>query len=82
MITDVVLALVLKIVSPLLGLLKPINIVVNSVYIDYVFDVVSSIMFFLPVDTINTILGIMISLWIFRVVIAFLRALWSILPIV
>ena len=82
MITDVVLALVLKIVSPLLGLLKPINIVVNSVYIDYVFDVVSGIMYFLPVDTINTIIGIMISLWVFRVVISFLRALWSILPIV
>lgn len=82
MITDVVIALVLKFVSPLLMLIKPVNIVVNSVYVDYVFDVVAGIMYFLPVNTINSIIGITLSIWIIRVVVSFLRALWGILPIV
>lgn len=82
MITDVVLGVILRIVAPIVSLLKPLNIVVNSVYIDYVFDVVSGILYFLPVGTINTIIAITLTTWIIRIVISFLRALWGILPLV
>ena len=46
------------------------------------FDVESGVLYFLPVGTINTILGITLATWVIRVIIAFLRALWGILPIV
>lgn len=82
MLTTGILAVILKIVSPLVSLFKPINILVNSAFISYVFDVVSGVLYFLPVGTINTILGITLATWVIRVVIAFLRALWGILPIV
>lgn len=82
MITSSILMVVLKIVSPLVSLFKPINVLVNSTFISYVFDVVSGVLYFLPVGTINTILGITLATWVIRVVIAFLRALWGILPIV
>ena len=82
MLTTGILAVILKIVSPLVSLFKPINILVNSSFISYVFDVVSGVLYFLPVGTINTILGITLATWVIRVVIAFLRALWGILPIV
>lgn len=58
MITSSILMVVLKIVSPLVSLFKPINVLVNSAFISYVFDVVSGVLYFLPVGTINTILGI------------------------
>lgn len=82
MITDVLIAVVLKVVSPILALLKPLNIVVQSEAIEYVFEVVSGILYFLPMGTVNTILAITLTTWIIRVIISFLRALWSILPIV
>lgn len=82
MITDVVISLVLRIVAPIVSLLKPINIVVQSEYIDYVFEVVGGVLYFLPVGTINTILAITLATWIIRIVISFLRALWGILPLV
>ena len=82
MITSSILMVVLKIVSPLVSLFKPINVLVNSAFISYVFDVVSDVLYFLPVGTINTILGITLATWVIRVIIAFLRALWGILPIV
>ena len=82
MITSSILMVVLKIVSPLVSLFKPINVLVNSTFISYVFDVVSGVLYLLPVGTINTILGITLATWVIRVIIAFLRALWGILPIV
>jgi len=39
-------------------------------------------MYMLPVDTVTTILGIVIALWVLRIVIAVLHSLWSALPIV
>lgn len=57
MITSSILMVVLKIVAPLVSLFKPINVLVNSTFISYVFDVVSGVLYFLPVGTINTILG-------------------------
>lgn len=82
MITDVIISLVLKIASPLLALLKPISIVVNSEYVSVVLEWVTAILYFFPIDTVNTILALICTTWLIRVVISFLRTIWGILPFV
>lgn len=46
------------------------------------FDIVRSICYFLPVDTISTIVGLIVSFAIFRVVIRLIITIWDLLPIV
>lgn len=82
MITEALVSLVLKVVSPLIAFLEPLNIVVNTTHIDTAMSFVRGVLYFLPIQTVNLILASIFATWTIRVVISFLKTLWSILPIV
>ena len=45
------------------------------------FDIVRSVCYFLPVDTISTIVGLIVSFGIFRAVIRLIITIWDLLPV-
>lgn len=49
--------------------------------ISYFFDVLSKVCYFLPMGTVGAIASIIYSLFIFRLLIASIRAIWGLLPI-
>ena len=82
MITTGILNVIWGIACPLVELMPAVEINYNGIANSTVFQFLRAGMYMLPVGTVVTILGIVLSLWVFRVVIAFLHSLWASLPIV
>lgn len=89
MVTQGIIELLLKLATPILSLLPNFSIATVqtvsaniagsgwSLFIDFV----HMALYFFPIDTLVTILDIMFVLMIVRCVIAFLKTLWGVLPI-
>ena len=79
MVTQGLINLFLLIITPILNLFP--NITLPTLSVQAVSEFVGGICYFLPIDTINSMLTIMISFLIIRSIIAFLKTLWSVIPI-
>lgn len=82
MITTAIITAVWNIVFPLLMRIPTIGINYEGLANTTVYQFLQAGMYMLPVDTVTTILGIVIALWVLRIVIAVLHSLWAALPIV
>lgn len=71
----------LFVVLSALVLLPTINIDVDAVVTSNAFAYIRAAMYFLPVDTVVMIGGLILSLWVFRVIIAVVKVIWDLLPV-
>lgn len=81
MIMTSILTLLWSIAEPLINKMPEIAINYDGIANSTVFQFLQAGMYMLPVDTVIRILGIVIGLWTFRIVIAFLHSLWAALPV-
>ena len=82
MILNSMLRILWSVISPILAKIPSVQLNYDGVTNSSVFQYIRAGLYFLPMQTVIKILGIIIALWIFRIVIAFLHSLWSSLPIV
>ena len=82
MIGEFLLNIIFTIVSGFLSLLPPIDFSVESTAFDYFLGIVRVASYMLPMGTVSTILGLIVSLTIVRIVIAFIKTIWDLLPVV
>lgn len=82
MITTAVVNVIWGIVQPILNRVPDISINYEGIANSTVYQWIRAGLYFFPMDTVKTILTIIIALWVLRVVIALLKSLWSALPIV
>ena len=80
-IKGVLLTLIVSLVLlPCIAALPTIVIDTDAVISGHFFSYIRAGMYFLPVGTVVTIFGIQLALWVFRVVVAVIRAIWDLLP--
>lgn len=84
MVTQTILSLILKLFTPIVELLPDINIgaALASRGANTFLDWISVAGYMLPFDTFLTIASIIVALQIFRIVVAFFKSLWGVLPLV
>lgn len=82
MISTGILNLIWTFAGPLIDKMPVVAINYDGIANSSVFQFLRAGLYFLPVGTVLTILQIVIGLWVFRIVIAFLHSLWAALPIV
>lgn len=82
MITTAIINAIWGIVSPIIERIPAINIPAAAISESTVYQFLQAGMYMLPINTVTTILGIVVGLWVLRVIIAVLHSLWDALPIV
>lgn len=82
MIFNPVLRLLWGIVSPILAKIPSVNINYDGVVASSVYQYIRAALYFFPMQTVFSILSIVLALWVLRVVIALLHSLWASLPII
>ena len=82
MITTSVIRVLWAIASPILGKIQSVQINYDGIASSGVYQYLRAALYFFPMNTVLTIGGIVLSLWILRIVIAVLHSLWASLPIV
>ena len=82
MISEFLLNIVFNIVSGFLNLLPDINFSVDSSAFEYFLGIVRVAAYMLPMKTVSAIITLIVGLTVFRIVIAFIKAIWDLLPVV
>ena len=82
MILNSMLRILWSVISPILAKIPSVQLNYDGAANSSVFQYIRASLYFLPMQTVLKILGIIIALWIFRIVIAFLHSLWASLPLV
>ena len=82
MISEFLLNIVFGIVSGFLSLIPKFNIDIDPTFFDYFLGLVRAGSYMLPMGTVSAIISIIVSLTIFRIVIAFIKSIWDLLPVV
>lgn len=80
MIVQALLDLLFGVVSIGLGLLPQINIAFDAASLVTFFDVIASINYLFPLSTVVKILSIVIVMQVFRIVVAFIKFVWDLIP--
>lgn len=81
MITTAVINVVLTIISGIFSILPDISWDVSSFTFTSFLNVVSSICYLLPINTISIIIALTVSFHIFRAVVSLIKTIWDLLPI-
>lgn len=74
-------AVVLLVVFALLMALPAIHIDADEVIASNAYSYIRAACYFLPMGTVTAILSIIMGLWVFRVIIALVKTIWSVLPV-
>lgn len=82
MIATAAISAIWAIVEPLVNRMPDIAINYDSIASSSVFTYIRAGLYFLPMDTVLRILGVILVLWVLRIIIAVLHTLWASLPIV
>lgn len=84
MVTTTILGFVLSIFAPIVDMLPDINMAatLSSDGANTFLEWVGLAGYMLPFETFFVIFGIIIGLQVFRIVIAFFKSLWGVLPLV
>lgn len=61
--------------------LPTIHIDASAVVSSNAFSYIRAGLYFFPMGTVRAILGIILVLWILRVIIAFIKMIWDLLPV-
>ena len=75
------LVLLIPVVVGIIAFLPTLTIDTAAVVSSSAYAYVRAAFFFIPVNTISAILGIILGLWVFRIIIAIVRAIWDMLPV-
>lgn len=81
MIATGILTVLWNIAGPLVDKMPVIAINYDGISNSTVFQFLKAGLYLLPTGTVFNILTIVIGLWVFRIVIAFLHSLWAALPV-
>ena len=81
MIATGILTVLWNIAGPLVDKMPVIAINYDGISNSTVFQFLKAGLYLLPTNTVFNILTIVIGLWVFRIVIAFLHSLWAALPV-
>lgn len=73
--------LILVIVLAAFVVLPTIDIDVDAVVSSNAFTYIRAGLYFIPTDTVVTIGTLILALWVFRIIIAFVKVLWDVLPV-
>ena len=82
MIGEFLLNIVFQIVEWILTSLPEIAIPTMMARDSTFFGMVRCVLYLLPLDTISTIVGLLISIALFRIIIAIIKTIWDLLPVV
>lgn len=82
MISEFFLNIIFGIASGALSAAPDITFSVDSSVFEFFVDILKMACYLLPMGTVNTIVGIIIAVSGFRVVIAIIRSVWDLLPLV
>ena len=82
MVSEFLLNIVFNLLEWLLSPLPELDISLNFGATSTFFGVVRCVLYMLPVDTISTIIGIIIAMGAFRIFISIAKTIWDLLPIV
>lgn len=80
MITEFFLNLIFNIVSGFFDLLPDFSWSVDTSAFQYFLSILKIAGYVFPWDTVVSICGVIISISIFRVVVSFIKTIWSLLP--
>ena len=80
MIPGGMLKLILFFVTPIVEKLPIVSFSMDGLSV--VLSWVNGVLYFLPMETVNLILGLFFATMIIRLVVSFLKTLWGILPLV
>lgn len=84
MIIEKILDFFFAIAERLLSILEPYQIDwnINTSAWQYVQDILNMIGYLLPVNTITAIIGLIVSITMFRIAVAVIRTIWGFIPFV
>lgn len=82
MISEFLLNIVFSIVEGLLSFLPSISIPVTMARDSTFFGLVRCVLYLLPLDTVGTIVGLLVAIASFRLIIAVIKTIWDLLPLV
>ena len=82
MIFNPVIRVLWAIISPILAKIPSVQLNYDGVANSSAFQYIRAGLYFIPMNTVVTILTLTLALWVLRMAIAFLHSLWSSLPIV
>lgn len=82
MIGEFLLNIVFQIANGILSLLPSFSIPTVMARDSTFFGMVRCVLYLLPLDTIGTIVGILVSISLFRLIISVIKTIWDLLPIV
>lgn len=84
MITEIILNFIMLIFSPVIKMLPDLSFsaALNAKGVNVFMDWVSLAGYMFPFETVLRIFGIIVALQIFRIVVAFFKSLWGVLPMV
>ena len=82
MIFTVAIRAIWAVVNPILNRIPEISIDYAGISSSSIYQWLRAGLYFIPMNTVVTILTLTLSLWVLRMAIAFLHSLWSSLPIV
>ena len=82
MVTEGIINIIFGIVEGLLAFLPEISWNVDGSLFDIFFDVLEMVCYLLPMGTIITIIHLVISFIMFRVVVSLIKTIWELLPLV
>lgn len=82
MVSEFLLDIVFNIVSGMFGLLPDLSWSVDTSAFDYLTSFIACIAYLLPWDTVQAIVALIFTITVIRIVIAGIKVLWDILPLV
>lgn len=82
MISEFLLNVIFDWVSGMFSLLPDITWSVETSAFEYFISILRVAGYMLPMDTVATIAGLLVALTTFRIIIAIIRTIWDVLPLV
>lgn len=80
MIINAIMDLIYKAFMFLFGDCEPLRFNVSSTVYGFIHDFMAFIFFILPMEGLQTIFGIIVSIILFRVIVSLVKTLWDLLP--
>lgn len=82
MISEFLISIVWAIIQPFIDLLPDLEIAVELSSLAVFLDIVNAVCYMLPMGDIILMVEIVVSLTVLRIVIAFIKTIWELLPFV
>ena len=82
MVSEFIIELVWKFIKPLLDMIPVIEFDVPAEAFTFFLDACAAVSYLLPMKDIVMMIGIIVSITMFRVIVSFIKTVWDILPVV